>query len=117
VVAGPDLEPLQDAVVVIDDGRITAVEPARIDHAVDTDLGDVTLVPGLIDAHVHLTSDCGPRFGSVQDESRLLLYAVANAQRFLHAGVTTVRDLGSPFTIGSDLRDAALEQQPNGQRR
>lgn len=106
VVAGPDLDPLRDAVVVVDDGRITAVEPAGTGHGVDVDLGDATLVPGLIDAHVHLASDCGPRFGGVPDESRLLLYAVANAQRFLHAGVTTVRDLGGPSTVGSDLRDA-----------
>lgn len=106
VVAGKDLQPLRDAVVVVDDGVITAVEPARPDHDVDVDLGDATLVPGLIDAHVHLASDCGPRFGEVPDPSRLLLLAVANAQRFLRAGVTTVRDLGGPLTVGTDLRDA-----------
>lgn len=106
VVAGPDLEPMHDAVVVVDDGRISAVERRGPEHAVDVDLGDATLVPGLIDAHVHLASDCGPRFGGVLEESRLLLHAVANAQRFLRAGVTTVRDLGGPFTVGSDLRDA-----------
>ena len=106
VVAGAELEPLHDALVVIDDGFVSAVEPAGPEHAVDVDLGDATLVPGLIDAHVHLASDCGPRFGGVPDEAHLALQAVSNAQRFLRAGVTTVRDLGSPFTVGSDLRDA-----------
>ena len=109
VVAGAALKPLHDAVVVIDDGLVSAVEPAGPEHAVDVDLGDATLVPGLIDAHVHLASDSGPRFGGVPDESRLLLLAISNAQRFLRAGVTTVRDLGSPFAVGSDLRDAIDE--------
>ena len=109
VVAGRDLEPLPDAVVVIDDGIISSVEPASPSLVVDVDLGDATVVPGMIDAHVHLASDCGPRFGGEYDEARLLLLAASNAQRFLRAGVTTVRDLGSPFTLGSDLRDAIDE--------
>jgi len=109
VVAGTDLEPVHDGVVIVDDGRITAVEPADPAHEVDVDLGDATLVPGLIDAHVHLASDCGPRFGGVPDEARLVLLAVGNAQRFLRAGVTTVRDLGGPSTVASDLRDAINE--------
>lgn len=111
VVAGTELKPVHDAVVVIEDGRIAAVEAAGSSRArgVDVDLGDATIVPGLIDAHVHLASDCGPRFGGVPDASRLLLYAVANAQRFLRAGVTTVRDLGGPTTVGSDVRDAIDE--------
>jgi imidazolonepropionase-like amidohydrolase len=106
VIAGRGLEPLRDAVVVVDDGVITVVEPSGSDRAVDVDLGDATLIPGLIDAHVHLASDCGPKFGEVPDSSRSLLLAVANAQRFLRAGVTTVRDLGGPLTLGTDLRDA-----------
>jgi imidazolonepropionase-like amidohydrolase len=106
VIAGVELEPVHDCVVVIEDGLVSAVEPVRPDHNIDVDLGSATLIPGLIDAHVHLASDCGPRFGGVPDEARLLLLAISNAQRFLGAGVTTVRDLGSPFAIGSDLRDA-----------
>lgn len=106
VVAGRDLKPLHDAVVVIDNGLVTAVEPFSDHHVVDTDLGDATVVPGLIDAHVHLSSDCGPRFGAVPDHSQMLLHAVANAQRFLRAGVTTLRDLGGPLAVGSEVRDA-----------
>jgi imidazolonepropionase-like amidohydrolase len=109
VVAGSDFQRLRDTVVVVEDGQIAAVEPAQPEHAVDLDLGDATLIPGLIDAHVHLASDCGPRFGEVPDPARLLLHAVANAQRFVQAGVTTVRDLGSPSTVGSDVRDAIDE--------
>jgi imidazolonepropionase-like amidohydrolase len=106
VVAGASLIPLHDAVVVVEDGVVSAVEPAGPDHVVDVDLGDATVIPGLIDAHVHLASDCGPRFGGVPDQARLVTLAVSNAQRFLRAGVTTVRDLGGPFTVGSDVRDA-----------
>lgn len=106
VVAGTELESLADAVVVVEDGRVAAVEPYAAGANVDLDLGNATLIPGLIDAHVHLASDCGPKFGEVPDQTSLLLHAVSNAQRFLQAGVTTVRDLGGPLSVGSDLRDA-----------
>ena len=47
---------IEDGAVVVEDGRIASVGPARrLPEAVD--LGDVTLMPGLIDAHVHLVWD------------------------------------------------------------
>lgn len=106
VIAGDQLQPIRDGVVVIEDGTIATVGPDRGETAVDVDLGDLTLAPGLIDAHAHLWSDCGPRFDSSTSVSQMLLRTISNAQRFLHAGVTTVRDLGSPLTVGSDVRDA-----------
>ncbi len=95
--------PAQDGVtVVIDGGRITAVSDAPPPAEAETvDLGGRTLMPGLIDAHVHLSSldrSLGPQlhpFGLVQA-----------ARHLLDGGVTTVRDAGSYGRSLFDLRDA-----------
>jgi imidazolonepropionase-like amidohydrolase len=82
------------ATVVVEDGRITALETQDVPDA--TDLGDVTLLPGLIDAHVHLCLDEDPDIIPTMelDDEALLLRMQAAAAKTLAAGVTTVRDLG-----------------------
>ena len=71
------------------------------------DLGDMTLLPGLIDMHVHLDSD--PTYGGytgLQFSDRFWsMIAVPNAERTLKAGFTTVRNVGS-----SDWNDIGLRQ-------
>jgi imidazolonepropionase-like amidohydrolase len=86
--------------VTIVDGRITA-----IGHQGDVvplgaqriDLGSRTLLPGLIDMHVHLTSD--PTLSGYQaynyTDSFWMVVGVANAKKTLDAGFTTVRNVGS----------------------
>lgn len=73
----------------------------------DYDLHDLTVMPGWIDSHVHITWHFGPngRFGE-KDESpeRATLEAEGNAWRTLEAGFTTVQSLGSPED--KPLRDA-----------
>ncbi|WP_435122472.1 amidohydrolase family protein [Micromonospora tulbaghiae] len=64
----------------------------------ECDLGGLTLLPGLIDAHVHLAFDTGPDPAAALaavDDTVLLKEMTANAHRHLLAGVTTVRDLGA----------------------
>lgn len=86
--------------IVIADGRITSV--GRAGEATPTDarkidLGNRTLLPGLIDMHVHLTSDpviSGYRRLEYTD-SFWMTVGVANARRTLEAGFTTVRNVGS----------------------
>src|SRR5262249_45858206 len=77
-------ELLRNMIVTVEGSRITGVQPAAQyrPQAGDQvmDLGDVTLVPGLIDAHVHLSIGGPPRANAVAD---------------LHAGFTTVADLGA----------------------
>ena len=95
--------PPQDGVtVVVEDGRITAVGDAPPPPDAETiDLAGRTLLPGLIDAHVHLSSldrSLGPA---------LHPYGLVQAARgMLDGGITTVRDLGSFGRSLFDLRDA-----------
>lgn len=107
VVAGRVVERPRVTVV---DGRITAVETqgaAVPEGARRIDLPGVTLLPGLIDMHVHLTSD--PLFGGYRGyevtDSFWTVIGVPNAKRTLDAGFTTVRNLGA-----GDYADVALKQ-------
>jgi imidazolonepropionase-like amidohydrolase len=86
--------------VIISDGRIVSVarqgDPVPAD-ARRLDLGDRTLLPGLIDMHVHLTVD--PVFSGYRrlefTDSFWMTVGVANARRTLEAGFTTVRNVGT----------------------
>ncbi|MDX3131364.1 amidohydrolase family protein [Streptomyces europaeiscabiei] len=72
------------------------------------ELGPLTLLPGLIDSHVHLALDGAPgamdRMRAASDDE---LYALMlrNAAELLSAGVTTARDLGAPGGLGVRARD------------
>ncbi|HXZ58699.1 MAG TPA: amidohydrolase family protein [Steroidobacteraceae bacterium] len=110
VLAGREVDRPQ---ILITDGRIAAVgrrgDPAPAD-ARKLDLGDRTLLPGLIDMHVHLTSDpliSGYRRLELTD-SFWTTVGVANARRTLDAGFTTVRNVGS-----HDYQDVGLMQGIN----
>ena len=97
-----------NARVVVRDGTIARVDGLR--GAVSYDLSDLTLMPGWIDTHVHLTSHFGTDGrlhqggGGEADATRTMLHAVGNAYRTLMAGFTTVQSLGSP--LDAELRDA-----------
>ena len=95
------------AVVLVDSGRIVSVGAASVPAGTTTlDLGDVTLMPGLIDAHTHLGSDYDRGWelrGARETGADRALRGARNAAITLRAGVTTVRDLG-----GSDFADIAL---------
>jgi imidazolonepropionase-like amidohydrolase len=96
--------------VTVTDGRITAIgtqgEPLP-PGARRVDLPGVTLLPGLIDMHVHLTSD--PRFSGYRRLERTdnfwTVVGVANARKTLEAGFTTVRNVGS-----ANFDDVAIKQ-------
>ncbi|GAB3358525.1 amidohydrolase family protein [Modestobacter lapidis] len=113
--------PLADGLVVVEDGRISYVGPAgRGPHvaatATEVDVGGGTVLPGMIDAHVHLVADGAPDFmGSVVGSTPAALAAVsaANALRALQAGTVAVRDLGAPGGIAIDVgREIAAGRLP-----
>jgi imidazolonepropionase-like amidohydrolase len=106
------------AVVTIQGDRIVRVGQSSDTGARVIDLGDVTLLPGLIDAHVHLTDDLSgdwvmrPVRETAADEA---LRGVGNAGKTLMAGFTTVRNVGAGgFSDVSLMKaiDAGLIQGP-----
>ena len=109
--------PIEDGVVVVDAGRIVDAGPADTvavpDAAERMDLRERALLPGLIDAHIHLQG-WRPGNGDWADTSLDALRAGADARRVLEAGFTTVRDCGSAVGIG--LRSAIDEGSAIGPR-
>lgn len=105
--------------VVVDGPTVVAVsEPGEYASAVTVeDLGDATVVPGLVDSHQHLSWDCSPDplgWHEAHEDPQLLDRARTNARRALAAGVTTVRDLGSRGRVGLDLREETARQATAG---
>ena len=91
----------QPAIFIGDDGRITSIADARtVRWGADVrhiNLAGKTLLPGLIDMHVHLDSpaDIGGYRGLEYSDSFFGMAAVGNARAMLDAGFTTVRNVGS----------------------
>jgi imidazolonepropionase-like amidohydrolase len=97
--------------VVIADGTIIAVhgpaEPSPVGASV-IDLAGLTLMPGLVDTHMHLCFDAtGDPVGHLAqaDDDALRQQMAEAARRALRAGVTTVRDLGDRGYLALELRD------------
>ncbi len=104
---------IANGMVIVDGGKIQAVGAnlAVPAGAQVVDLGDATLLPGLIDAHTHLSFESGDNWTqetldtlrrSVADNA---IRATQNARRTLMAGFTTVRDVGSGEYIDVGLRN------------
>ena len=110
---------VENAVIVIEDERIVAVNPASVPEDAETlDLGDVTLLPGLLDTHVHLTGDLDRDSFTRsirQGAPDAALRGARNARRTLLAGFTTVRDIASGNFVDVALMrasDAGLIDAP-----
>jgi imidazolonepropionase-like amidohydrolase len=101
---------VEQPIIGVKDGRIVSIADRRlvkIANANITDLGDRTLIPGLIDMHVHLDSlaEIGGYRGLEYTDSFWAMAAVKNAGDMLRAGFTTVRNVGS-----SNYNDVGLKQ-------
>jgi imidazolonepropionase-like amidohydrolase len=101
---------LGPSTVIVDNGRIVRVEPGATAPAGATiiDQRGLTVMPGLIDAHVHLTGDPGTPFWreAIDPDELAAIVGVKNALLTARAGFTTVRDLGAPGASSFALRDA-----------
>lgn len=98
---------LTDRDVVVRGGRIVAIVPAgESDGDTVIDLGEMTLLPGLIDTHVHLGWHFGEdgKLAREEDPTIRALRALENAYLLLQAGFTTVQSLGG--SEDGPVRDA-----------
>ena len=105
--SGPSTITVTDGkIVAIADGFAEAPAGARV-----VELRDKTVLPGLIDMHVHLESNPGGdyRDEAVMTDDYLALMGARNALTTVRAGFTTVRDLGSAPRGGFALRDATAQ--------
>ncbi len=111
---------IENARVVVKAGSIVSVEKAKPGSARPTiDLGDLTLLPGLVDTHAHLAWHLNkqdrlhtPDDGETAEEAKAAI--AANALATLRAGITTVQSPGSPED--KPLRDAIERGDTPGPR-
>ena len=111
-----------DQIITLDGERITGIAASREVSIPATatviDLGEFTVLPGLIDMHVHLTGD--HRFHGYKGLSisvpRETLYGVLNARKTLDAGFTSIRNVGASGFSDVALRDAVNDGEIIGPR-
>jgi imidazolonepropionase-like amidohydrolase len=101
--------------LLVEGERITAIGPDTLpENTVVRDLGDVTLLPGLMDMEVDLVlggaDHRSPLIPVQEDPAVRTLRAAANARRTLRSGFTTVRNLGLFVQTGGILLDVALKK-------
>jgi imidazolonepropionase-like amidohydrolase len=117
-------ETVADGAVAIGDRTVDWVGPAgalpaEYSSLPRTDYRDFTIVPGLIDGHVHLAFDGGPnpaaRMRAETGEQQLMLM-LRSARELLGVGVTTARDLGSRAYLAVAVRDAIAAGLARGPR-
>ena len=98
--------------IVVTGDKITAIAatastPAAASDTV-IDLGQLTVMPGMIDAHTHITGnpDFNPYKELTNTDAKGAIDGVVNARTTLMAGFTTIRNVGASGYIDVDLRDA-----------
>ncbi|MFL6228840.1 MAG: amidohydrolase family protein [Pyrinomonadaceae bacterium] len=106
---------LRNTRIVVEGGKIVAVDPKAA--PVDYDLRGLTLMPGWIDAHVHITwsfGENGKNAGADETTQFAAYQAASNAWATLAAGFTTVQSVGSPTDV--PLRDSIASGRLPGPR-
>ena len=119
----PGRPPRGPSTITVQGGRIVSVadglQPPPAGAAL-VDLSARFVLPGLIDSHVHLDSDAGGIAALVEDLTenapQKTLRTLANAKKTLHAGFTTVRNLGDGSGATLAIRDAAARGEVDAPR-
>jgi imidazolonepropionase-like amidohydrolase len=121
LIEGTGRGPIEGAVVAIGGGKIAYAGPASGWNAAGgevilLDLQGKYVLPGLIDAHVHLagSGEADSQFGA--PTGQMALKILSNAQKNLAAGITTVRDLGGWNELEFDVRRAIQRGEFAGPR-
>ncbi|MCJ7573640.1 amidohydrolase family protein, partial [Candidatus Bathyarchaeota archaeon] len=105
VITGTGAEPIKDGAVIVEGGKIKEVghgfRVKRPAGAVEIDLKDATLMPGMIDAHAHIIGvrSYNPAETIVTPHDLQVLRAAEDCFKLLRAGFTTVRDCGSDIAL------------------
>lgn len=116
---------LPDHAVVVEDDLISSVAPKGqlpSDHATTHevhDLGDVSLLPGLVDAHCHMHCSATPdayELVTTETDQQLTIRAIGNMRRCLLAGTTTIRDIGSKNEVAFAVKQAVDQGLAPGPR-
>lgn len=113
LIVGRDAAGIDDAFLRIENGRIKDLgrrEDLGSQAAEARDLGDATLLPGLINMHTHLTCSAGPAVlhDALHDSYETkVMRAVENARASIQSGVTTIRDCGTLNPIVFAIREAS----------
>lgn len=109
----PGQSPRENSTVIIRDGKVAEVRDGFVTPeggAVLVDLKDKFVLPGLIDMHVHITTDDNLARARMEASGRdvedFMMLGVSNARKTLEAGFTTIRDLGGDGRTTTSLRDA-----------
>lgn len=104
---------IEDGFISVEDGAITALgRKADLGSAAGgaVDLGDATILPGLINMHTHMTFSAGRDvLGDALNDSLQIkmIRAVENLRKAIRSGVTTIRDCGAPNEVAFAMRHAS----------
>jgi imidazolonepropionase-like amidohydrolase len=108
LIDGTGREPIPDAVAVISEGKVIYAGAAsgwrEAEPSITVDLRGQYVLPGLIDAHVHLSGSGEADSDFSAPTGPMALKILSNAQKNLAAGITTVRDLGGWGELEFDVR-------------
>jgi imidazolonepropionase-like amidohydrolase len=108
---------LADGVVEVEDGRIASVGAGALPSDIATthevhDLGDVSLLPGFVETHIHMHFPSAPDYREIarpEPVERSLIRATAAMRTLLLSGATTARDTGSRQDVALAIRSAVRE--------
>ncbi len=127
LLAVPGEKPLRNQTIIIKNGKIEGVQSGFIsasdlgfDNAEVTDLKNKFVLPGLIDMHTHVTGERNPKANphewTTQNDQDIAFKSIPYLKRTLHAGFTTVRNLGADAELIGAIQRAIDKELLEGPR-
>ncbi len=122
LISVPGQDALKEQTIIVKDGRIAEIKAGFLGPSAGVriyDLRNQVVLPGLIDCHVHILNELGPKSklqATEDSDAFLALRGALHASRTLRAGFTTVRDLGERSNAIFALRKAINDGMIAGPR-